>query len=209
VVKALKVSLLQGETPRVTPTTSTEAYTLYLQALALDPGNAGAFGVATVIAPAQGHFDEALQLAKRVVALDPLSALNYGSFAGLGGAYLASGRLADADAAYRQALAAMEQETDERYRDVGRALALDALGRRAEADRARAIAAAKYAGVVEYPIAVVYANRRDLDQAYYWLSRAYQLHAGWVPWVPWDPLLQNLRNDPRYKTYLRRMNLPD
>jgi TolB-like protein/tetratricopeptide (TPR) repeat protein len=31
VVKALKVSLLEGQTPRATPTTNTEAYTLYLQ----------------------------------------------------------------------------------------------------------------------------------------------------------------------------------
>ena len=337
VVKALKVSLLEGETPRVTPTASTEAYTLYLQALAiatnaaqqvdveraidnlqralkldpkfarawaalagwrvydyemftsggyqqvlaearyaaeqalkldpklsdahfamatilslewnwkaaeaeinqalaLDPGNADAFGVATVIALTLGHFDEGIELAQRVVALDPLSALNYGSFAGLGGAYLASGRLVEAETAYRQALdlapaisqghfllglalmarrepaaalAAMEQETDERYRDVGRAMALDALGRRTEADRALAIAQAKYAGVVEYPIAVVYANRNDLDKAFAWLDRAFQLHDGWVPWMPWDPLLKNLRGDPRYKAFLRKLNLPE
>jgi len=337
VVKALKVSLFEGETPRTTPTSSTEAYTLYLQALAiatnaaqqvdlarvidhlqqalkldpkfarawaalagwrvydyetytsggyeqvraearyaaeqalkldpklsdahfamstilslewnwkaaqaeinqalaLDPGNADAFGVATVIALTLGHFDEGLQLAKRVVALDPLSALNYGSFAGLGGAYLASGRLIEAETAYRQALdlapaisqghillgwtllargepaaalAVMEQETDERYRDVGRAMALDALGRRTEADRALGIAEAKYAGVVEYPIAVVYANRNDLDKAFAWLDRAFQLHDGWVPWVPWDPLLNNLRGDPRYNAFLRKMNLAE
>jgi TolB-like protein/lipoprotein NlpI len=337
VVKALKVSLLEGETARTTPTSSTEAYTLYLQALAiatnaaqqvdlervidhlqqalkldpkfarawaalagwrvydyetftsggyeqvraearyaaeqalkidpklsdahfamstilslewnwkaaqaeinqalaLDPGNADAFGVATVIALTLGHFDEGLQLAKRVVALDPLSALNYGSFAGLGGAYLASGRLIEAETAYRQALdlapaisqghfllgwtllargepaaalAVMEQETDERYRDVGRAMALDALGRRTEADRALAIAEAKYAGVVEYPIAVVYANRNDLDKAFAWLDRAFQLHDGWVPWMPWDPLLNNLRGDARYNAFLRKMNLAE
>src|SRR6266853_379555 len=337
VVKALKVSLLQGETPRATPTSRTEAYTLYLQALAiaanaaqqadieraidhlqralkldpkfarawaalagwrvfdyeyftsgsyqqvlaearyaaeqaleldpklsdahfamstiltlewnwkaaeaeinralaLDPGNADAFGVATVIALTQGHSNEALQLAQRVVALDPLSALNYGGFAGLGGAHLASGRFIEAEAAYRQALdlapamsqghfllgwalmarreptsalAQMEQETDDRYRDVGRALALDALGRKAEADRALAFAKANYAGVVEYPIAVFYANRNELDKAFAWLDRAYKLHDGWVPWVPWDPLLKNLRGDPRYKAFLRKMNLPE
>src|SRR6266446_2836841 len=35
VVKSLKASLLEGEAPRTTPTTNTEAYTLYLQALSL------------------------------------------------------------------------------------------------------------------------------------------------------------------------------
>jgi TolB-like protein len=337
VVKALKVSLLGSATPRTTPTTNTEAYTLYLQAqsihnhalqladaqravdylqralkldpkfarawatlaiyrvadwefftsgnyqdvrsearyaaeqalkldpklsdahvalsvvyslewnwkaaeveihqaLALDPGNADAFGVATVIALTQGHFDEGLQLAQKAVLLDPLSASNYGGFAGLSAAHLASGRLAEAEAAYRQALdlaptasqlhfllgwallaghesaaalAEMEKETDVRYRDVGRALALDALGRKTEADRSLAVAQAKYAGVVEYPIAVVYAHRNDLDRAFAWVDRAFEVHDGWVYWVPFDPLLKNLRGDARYKALLRKMNLPE
>jgi adenylate cyclase len=206
------------------------------QALALDPGNADAFGVATVIALTQGHFDEGLQLAQKAVLLDPLSASNYGGFAGLSAAHLARGRLAEAEAAYRQALdlaptasqlhfllgwallaghepaaalAEMEKETDERYRDVGRALALDALGRRSQADRALAVAEAKYPGVVEYPIAVVYANRHDPDRAFAWVDRAFEVHDGWVYWVPFDPLLKNLRVDARYKALLRKMNLPE
>ena len=337
VVKALKVSLLEGETARATPTTNTEAYTLYLQAqsiynnalqsadvqraiehlqralnldpkfarawaalaayrvfdygfytagnyqqvvadaryaaeqavkldpqlpeahlalsdvyglewnwnaaeaeikqaLALDPGNADAFGYAVGIELCQSRFDEALQLAKKAIVLDPLSASNYGAFSGLGGAYLGSGRLVEAEAAYRQvldlaptmsqghfllgwvllarheptaALAEMEQETDERYRDIGRALALDALGRRSEADRALAVAEAKYAGVVEYPIAALYANRNELDRAFVSLGRAYEVHDGWMIWFPWDPLLKNLRGDPRYAAFLRKMNLPE
>jgi hypothetical protein len=103
----------------------------------------------------------------------------------------------------------MEQETDERYREVGRALALDALGRRSEADTALAVAEAKFPKVVEYPIAVVHANRNDLDGAFTWLDRALQLRDGWVPWLTWDPLLINLRGDPRYKSLLRKMNLPE
>ena len=103
----------------------------------------------------------------------------------------------------------MEQETDDRYRDVGRALALDALGRRSEADRALAVAEAKYAGVVAYPIAALYANRNELDRAFVWLGRACEVHDGWMIWFPWDPLLKNLRGDPRYKALLRKMNLPE
>jgi hypothetical protein len=102
----------------------------------------------------------------------------------------------------------MEHESDERYRDVGRALALDALGRNVEADRALTSAEAKYPTVVEYPIAAVYANRKNLDGAFEWLNRAIQLHDGWVPWTPWDPLLKNLRSDARYKSLLRKLNLP-
>jgi TolB-like protein/Flp pilus assembly protein TadD len=199
------------------------------KAITLDPGNADVLGDASQIAQTLGRFEEALQLAQRAAELDPLGE-------DVGSPSLASGRLAEAEAAFRQAidlaprrsqlhfqlgwvllarrepaaaLAEMERETDERYREVGRALALDALGRKSDADRALAVAKAKYAGVVEYPIAVVYANRNDLDMAFEWLDRAYQLHDGWVSWAPWDPLLKNLRGDPRYKAFLRKINLPE
>lgn len=106
------------------------------------------------------------------------------------------------------ALKEIEQETDESYREIGRALALDALGRKSEADRALAIAEIKYAGKVQYPIAVVYANRNDRDNAFAWLDRAYRSHDGWVPWVTWDPSLKNLTSDPRYTAYIHRISAP-
>jgi hypothetical protein len=66
----------------------------------------------------------------------------------------------------------MEQETDDTYRIVGRAMALDALSRKGEADRELAVAEAKYAREAEFPIAMVYANRNDRDTAFAWLERA-------------------------------------
>jgi hypothetical protein len=78
-----------------------------------------------------------------------------------------------------------------------------------EADRALAVAEAKYPTVVEYPIAVVYANRKNIDKAFEWLNRALELRDGWVPLAPLDPLLKNLRGDPRYRSFLRKMNLPE
>lgn len=200
------------------------------QALALDPGNADAAGYAAEIALVQGRSDQAVKLAQKVVALDPLVAWNYGT---LGNALLASGRPAEAEAAWRRAvdlaptmsqlhfcfawallalhkpaaaLDEMAQEVDERYRDVGLALALDALGRKEEADRALAAAEAKYPRVVEYPIAAVYANRNEPDQAFKWLDLACELHDGWAWWIPWDPLLKKLGVDPRYRTLLRKIN---
>jgi TolB-like protein/Flp pilus assembly protein TadD len=200
------------------------------QALALDPGNADASGYAAEIALVQGRSDEAVELAQKLVALDPLVAWNYGT---LGNALLASGRPAEAETAWRRAvdlaptmsqlrfcfawallalhkpaaaLDQMAQEVDERYRNVGLALALDALGRKEEADRALAAAEANYARVVEYPIAAVYANRNDPDQAFKWLDLACELHDGWAWWIPWDPLLKRLRADPRYRSLLRKIN---
>jgi len=201
------------------------------RALELDARNADAYQWASSISRIQGQFAQAIDLAREAVAHDPLNAWSYGT---VGNACLAGGRLDDAEAAWRKAVelapamsqmhlmlgialvanhkpaAALEQmdlETDERYRDVGRALALDALGRKNEADYALAIAEEKYAGVVEYPIAQVYARRPDPDKAFAWLERAYQLHDGWVPWIPWDPLLNDLRKDPRFAALLHKLNL--
>ena len=203
------------------------------QALALDPGNADAFEKASDIALTQGRFDEALQLAQKAVTRDPLGAWKYGV---VGNADKASGRLIEAEAAYRQALekaptmsqlhlmvgwvlvargepaaalAEMEQETDDTYRHVGRAMALDPLGRKGEADRELAVTEAKYAREAEFPIAMVYANRNDRDRAFAWLERAYQQHDDWLQWLPGEPLMKNLRGDPRYTVFLRKMNLPE
>jgi tetratricopeptide (TPR) repeat protein len=201
------------------------------QAIALDPGNAHAFNDASDIALTLGHFDEALQLGQRAVALDPLYAWNYGI---VGDAYRASGRLVESEAAYRKALdlapktsglhmvlgwlllerhepaaalAEMDKEADDRYREVARALALDALGRKAEADRSLASAEAGYPQVVGFFLAVVYANRNDLNSAFAWLNRAYQEHDGWLVWLTCEPLLEGLRSDPRYKVLLSKTNL--
>jgi adenylate cyclase len=202
------------------------------EALALDPGNAEAFQWESAIVRTLGRFDEALQLGQSAVARDPLDAWNYGV---VGNAFRASGNLIEAEGAYRQALdlaptmsqlhimlgwllvqrhdptaalKEMEQETDERYREIGRALALDALGRKSEADRALAITEMNYADIAQYPIAVVYANRNDRGKAFMWLDRAYRSHDGWVPWVTWDPSLKNLTSDPRYTAYIHKISEP-
>ena len=204
------------------------------RALTLDPGNAPSLFTAANIALTRGQFAHAVAHAQKAAARDPLDAWNHGMVAS---AYLASGKLAESEAAWRQALelaptmsqmhllygyvlatdhkpaaalAQMEQETDQRYREVGRALVLDALNRKSEADRALAEAETNYPEVVQYPIALVYANRNDPTKALAWLDRAYQLHDGWLPtWLPWDPLLNNLKSDPRYKAFRQKLNLPD
>ena len=332
VVKALKVSLLQGQAPRATPT-NTEAYTLYLQgrsfwqrhsaadnkkaadclrhaleldrmfapawavlavviqddfviystssyqkaraeaypaaeqalmldprlsdahlamaqilhdldfdferahaevskALALDPGNSGAFRVAADLALTEGRLEEGSRFAQQAVMRDPLAVGNYRA---LGDAALLSGRLAEAEAAWRKALelnataegihyrlgemlilrgdptaalAEMERNPDGPWRVAGLPLALDARGRRSEADRALAVAVQELAVDGPYQIAVIYAHRNDVDHAFVWLDRAYQERDGALAlYVKSDPMLSNLRHDPRYNALLRKMKL--
>ncbi len=40
------------------------------------------------------------------------------------------------------------------------------------------------------------------------LERAYVQHDGGVASTKWDPLLENLRGDPRYIAFLKKLRLP-
>jgi adenylate cyclase len=204
------------------------------QALALDPANSGAFRVASDLALTVGRFDEARQFAQQAVERDPLAVGNYRA---LGDADLCSGRLAEAEAAWRKALelnsaaegihyrlgvlliargepaaalAEMEKNPDKEWRIAGLPLALDALGRQSEADRALALAVETLAEIGPYQIALIYAHRNDLDPAFLWLDRAYQERDGALPiYLKGDPLLRSVRQDPRYRALLKKMNLSE
>jgi Flp pilus assembly protein TadD len=93
-------------------------------------------------------------------------------------------------------------------RFIGLAMALDALGRRSEADEQLA-AADKYAYVLAYNVAQVYALRGDRDRAFTWLERAYRQRDSGMPQMKVDVMLKNLRGDPRYKALLHKMKLPE
>ena len=42
-----------------------------------------------------------------------------------------------------------------------------------------------------------------------WLEKAYEVKDGDLYFINHEPLLKNLEGDPRYKTFLRKMNLPE
>ena len=107
------------------------------------------------------------------------------------------------------ALQEMEAES-ESSRDLGLALVYFALGRRAESDRALARIERAVPGVGELNVALVYAYRGELDQAFQWLDRAVasrDINLGHR--LKYDPIFDRLRGEPRYKELLRNMNLPN
>jgi len=329
VVKALKVSLLSGDTPRTAPTTNSEAYTLYLRAALaeifsddtvnwdrvfartgerlagsndtagaadfysqglsanwqasakrtiaqahdaaeralkfgpdlpeahlamarvrlyidwdwpaaeseinkareLDPGNARITQLAASLAITVGQLPQAIEFAQRAVAQDPLGTARNE----LGKASYRIGELQQAEAAYRQlielyptasafhyryalvllALGNSQAALDEMNRDIlpyrqcGLPLALDALGRHADADRELAAAEAKWRFGMGYQISYVYASRNQRDQAMDWLERAYQTHDTGLISMLRDPMLKNLNRDPRFHALLRKMKLQE
>lgn len=125
-----------------------------------------------------------------------------------GGSHYQYGILLLAGGEPQVALSEFERESAGPFRDAGLPLALDALGRRSDADRAIANLEQKYANGMAYQIAYIYASRKDPDRAFNWLERAYRQHDGGLADVKIDPMFRNLMGDPRYKALLRKMGLP-
>ncbi len=202
------------------------------RALALDPGNPAVLYAASALAGSLGHFEEALDLVRRSIALDPLNAASRESLAQvcwamgrqeeaetnfkkalelnpglpgdhewLGLVYLGQGRVQDA-------LVEIEREPMAALRLQGQAAAYSALGRKKESDVALRELIAKYQASAAFQIADVYAFRKEPDKAFEWLERAYVQHDGGVASTKWDPLLKNLRGDPRYMAFLKKLRLP-
>ena len=90
----------------------------------------------------------------------------------------------------------------------GQAVAYYTLGRKKESDTALSEFIAKYQTSAAFQIADVYAFRREPDKAFEWLERAFVQHEGGVASTKWDPLLKNLRGDPRYIAFLKKLRLP-
>src|SRR6266852_1624070 len=202
------------------------------RALALDPGNPAVLYSASTLAGSLGHFEEARELVRRAIALDPLNAASRESLAQvcwamgrqeeaetnfkkalelnpglpgdhewLGLVYLGQGRVQDA-------LVEIEREPMAALRLQGQAAAYSALGRKKESDVALRELIAKYQASAAFQIADVYAFRKEPDKAFEWLERAYVQHDGGVASTKWDPLLKNLRGDPRYMAFLKKLRLP-
>ncbi len=58
-------------------------------------------------------------------------------------------------------------------------------------------------------IADVFAFRGEADKAFQWIDRAYRQRDDGLYLIKVDPLLKNIEADLRYKTFLRKMTLPE
>jgi serine/threonine protein kinase/TolB-like protein/tetratricopeptide (TPR) repeat protein len=88
------------------------------------------------------------------------------------------------------------------------AMAKFSRGRRAESQAALDTLIKTEAHTCAYQIAEVYAWRGDLDKAFEWLDKAYELRDGGLQEVRNDPLIRKLHSDPRFNTFLAKMKLP-
>jgi tetratricopeptide (TPR) repeat protein len=108
----------------------------------------------------------------------------------------------------QEALNELAAEPSPWWQAIGRVMAFDALGRRAEAE---ALLAQVDSQVMswQYQIAQIYAHRHDRERAFLWLERANRARdPGFVNYLKCDPMLADLRADPRYQALLAQLHLP-
>jgi TolB-like protein/tetratricopeptide (TPR) repeat protein len=202
------------------------------RAIELDSRGVRPLEVSANLATTLGHRDEAVRLLNTALELDPLNAALYW---GLGNARYRSGRFPEAEAAFRRvlqisptfvsahfelgrvllargqlrdALGEMEQESPEPEsgRTAGLAIVYYALGRRTDSDAALRRLEAESGEDWPFGMAETYAFRGEADKAFQWLDRAYS-HKDELELMKGDPMFEKISEDPRYKAFLRKMNL--
>jgi len=120
----------------------------------------------------------------------------------LGSTLLAAGKPA-------AALEEMQKETAEGGRDAGLAIVYHAMGQRLQSDAALGLFKKGHTTDMAYWLAEVHAYRREADQAFAALDRAYGEKDVDLWYFKGDPLFKNIDRDARYKAFLRKMNLPE
>jgi TolB-like protein/Flp pilus assembly protein TadD len=169
------------------------------QALAYDPLLADAYSELAWTDWCSGRYEESLAAARKVLEIDPTYDWGHDY---VGVALLYRGDAAAAIDEFKRENNPMEQAT-------GLALAYHALGRATDSNAALTKLINGGAGNYAYEVAEIYAYRGDRDEALKWLERAYVQKDATLKWIQRDPTMAKLESDPRYKSFLRRMNLPE
>jgi TolB-like protein/Tfp pilus assembly protein PilF len=200
-------------------------------ARALAPNDPDVLFISAVQAQNLGRFDDALEFVNASLAQDPLNASAYMV---LNLIQLGRGRPEQAEAAIRRtlelnplftrahyflgcvllargdphaALAEMLKEKQDRSRLSGSAMAYFALGRKADSDTVLA-QMLKTEAAHTYFVALIYAFRGETDEAFQWLDRAYAQKNPELVLLTSQAKVMKLAGDPRYKAFLKKMNLP-
>ena len=210
----------------------TAAFEHQQQALALDPGDAAILQNTAALDNVLGRLDEAIDLQRQSIALDPLSP---GGHIGLGITLYGAHRLEEAADSFQMAislnpgrifghyflgrvllaqgdapaaLAVIEQETSDFFRLTGIAIVQHVLGDAEASDAALKELIECCAAGGAYQVAQAYAFRGEIDHAFDWLEIAYNNRDAGMVFLLVDRLLANLHDDPRWEPFLDKMGLP-
>jgi TolB-like protein/Flp pilus assembly protein TadD len=203
------------------------------QALNLDPTDPTVLLAAAILSRTLGRWDDAERQLRLALVRDPLNPLLIWN---VGTTLYGARRFAEAEAPYRtilelapeflwtraylgktllaagkpkDALSIVQSEGDEAMRLQYLPVILQANGRKDEAEKALKTLATKYADYAAYYVAVNYAYRDERDLAFQWLDRAYKQRDTSLLELLGEPLFKNIASDPRYKAFLKKVNLPE
>ncbi len=198
----------------------------------LQPNNTLSSWDAADLASTLGRWDESVRMMEVRVRNDPMDGDGQITF---GTILYSAGRLAEAEAATRKGLELLPDYTsgyfvlgkiliaegrvreahDEMLKDSiegaklqGLAMTYHMLGRDYESDSALQRAIKDSGGTLTFETALAYSVRGERDLAFDWLDRAYQQKSPALYKIKGEPLFNDLKSDPRYAAFLKRMNLP-
>jgi TolB-like protein/DNA-binding winged helix-turn-helix (wHTH) protein/lipoprotein NlpI len=152
----------------------------------------------------KGNYDEAIPQLRKTLQTNPKFPLAH---LWLGRAYQQKEMYEEAMAEYRQTDAVLPDWV------VTLAAIGNLEGRAGQKREARDILARlntlsqkKY--VTPYGMALVYVGLGEKDQALNWLDKALEERAHWLVWIRLDPRWNSIRDEPRFKTIVKRLGFP-
>jgi TolB-like protein/Tfp pilus assembly protein PilF len=204
----------------------------YARALALAPGDSDVLRQSGFFAALMGHFDTAIAATRRAVVLDPLNRISH-SF--LGRALYRARRYAEAATAHTEAInlnpdfnaaygerglayyglgdfenarASCEAKRDYWGSQQCLAVVYDKLGRHAEAEGELRTMRSAFGEATAYQYATIYAQWGDRSKALEWLDTAMRLRDPGLGDLKTDPLMDPLRQEPRFRAIERELKFP-
>src|SRR5438552_3191407 len=149
------------------------------------------------------RYESAVYHLRRAIAMNPTSEDTYRI---LGLVLTQQGAYAEAERAFREAIT-LSPELSYATAGVAHVLALQGRRREAEALLAELEARAREHYVSPVAFCIVHLGLRNTDQVFQWLERAYQDRRGWLTYLKVDPMLDAVRDDPRFAEFVKRMKL--
>ena len=149
------------------------------------------------------RYESAVYHLRRAIAMNPTSEDTYRI---LGLVLTQQGAYDEAERAFREAITLSPELS---YATAGVAHVLALRGRRREAEALLAELEARARNHYVSPVAfcIVHLGLRNIDQAFEWFERAYQDRRGWLTYLKVDPMLDAVRDDPRFAELVKRMRL--
>lgn len=171
-----------------------------LRAIQLDPFNPSLISCLGFHYLLAGNGQKAMEATRQALAFDPKH----------GWAWMTLGWIYEQKGMFAESISALRKAWNITIRKASIAHAFARSGNRPPAETllAELLEESKSKYTSPYDIAVVYTGLGDREQAFSWLNRACEEHAGFLLFVKSDPRFKPLRSDPRFRSLLRRMRFP-